>query len=98
MSRYCTPDCIQPSRSQAHCTGPHSCHRTFSGVGPFDEHRRDGQCADPLTLGMEPNQHGVWRHPSTDEDRARLAALRPPKRGDASAQESPNTPVSVPTT
>lgn len=33
----------------AHCA---ACHRTFSGIGPFDRHRRDDGCADPATVGL----------------------------------------------
>jgi hypothetical protein len=49
----------------AHCAG--DCHRTFSGVGPFDEHRRDGKCLDPATLGMTlmPGRaYECWGRPS----------------------------------
>ncbi len=34
-----------------HCAAT-ACHRTFTGVGAFDAHRRGGGCADPATLGM----------------------------------------------
>jgi len=34
----------------AHCGA--QCHRTFSGIRPFDDHRRDGVCVDPATIGM----------------------------------------------
>jgi hypothetical protein len=81
----CRPDCHRPSRTQAHCS---VCHRTFSGVGPFDQHRRDGRCIDPATLGMAPNGHGVWRNLIPDAKREQLRALR----GGTSTKSRPNTP------
>ncbi len=47
-----------------HCTG---CHRTFGGARGFDEHRKDGVCVDPETLGMQAVPHSrftgtmIWR-------------------------------------
>lgn len=35
-----------------HCGGANGCHRTFTGVGHFDRHRRDGRCVDPATIGL----------------------------------------------
>lgn len=44
-----------------HCgarwSGTNTCHcgaccRTFVGIGAFDRHRRGGQCADPVEIGM----------------------------------------------
>jgi hypothetical protein len=43
---------------RAHCT---SCHRTFDTVDLFDQHRPDGQCANPVTLGLVKHpKSGVW--------------------------------------
>lgn len=36
-------------RRTCHCG---SCHRTFTGVGPFDAHRRQGICVDPTAAGL----------------------------------------------
>lgn len=69
----CQPDCITPSPHQAHCT---VCHLTFGGVSGFDDHRKDGWCIDPTTLGMTQNERGIWRRPMSDEDRERFEALR----------------------
>lgn len=33
----------------AHCA---SCHETFSGVTPFDAHRRGGECRTPGDVGL----------------------------------------------
>lgn len=60
----CTPQCIHPAPSQAHC-GSESCHRTFGGVSGFDAHRRGGRCIDPATItkdgGMHLDANGIWR-------------------------------------
>jgi hypothetical protein len=48
----------------AHCAA--QCHRTFSGAGPFDAHRRDGKCLDPATIGMSlvgGRAYECWGHP-----------------------------------
>jgi hypothetical protein len=29
-----------------------ACHRTFGGVGNFDRHRRNGECINPVELGL----------------------------------------------
>lgn len=54
----CTPDCIQPTPSQAHCG---VCCRTFGSLGGFDRHRRGGQCIDPTSLPMHLDPGGIWR-------------------------------------
>lgn len=68
----CTPTCHKPTPAQAHCT---VCHRTFGGVSGFDAHRRNGQCLDPVTLGMIERDR-VWRTPMADEARRRLDVRR----------------------
>lgn len=42
----CIDRCDRPKlgTSQAHCA---ICHRTFCGIDQFDQHRSDGQCANP---------------------------------------------------
>lgn len=50
--------CRLPTPSQAHCS---VCHRTFSGVWGFDQHRKDGKCLDPVTVGFA-ERDGVWRY------------------------------------
>jgi len=35
--------------STAHCG---ACHRTFTGVAPFDAHRRGGACTEPADAGL----------------------------------------------
>jgi hypothetical protein len=47
---------------QAHCT---ACHGTFSTVGNFDRHRKDGECLDPLAVGLQQDAGGLWRLPGT---------------------------------
>lgn len=58
--------------SVAHCG---ACHRTFNSVTAFDEHRVGSnpdlrRCMDEPELrdaGMEPNEWGRWRRPSTEK-------------------------------
>lgn len=69
----CAPTCIQPSPAQAHCG---ACHITWSGITGFDQHRRDGQCLTPESIGYTRDPRGVYRAPITDERRQQLAALR----------------------
>lgn len=48
----------------SHCGG--GCCRTFSSVGTFDRHRRDGRCLDPANIGMSliPGRaYEVWGYP-----------------------------------
>lgn len=40
-----------------------------------------GEIADPATLGYEQDDHGRWRMPMSEEDRARLAAVREAQDG-----------------
>lgn len=72
----CGGSCRAPSPSQAHCA---VCHRTFSGVSYFDDHRRDGCCIDPTGLGLT-DDGGLWSTPEGHErrrtDAARLAKVR----------------------
>lgn len=74
MSRFCTPECIAPTPAQAHCGS--GCHRTFRSVSGFDQHRNNGKCVDPTTIGMVTNEKGVWSTPMPPEEKARLVALR----------------------
>jgi hypothetical protein len=49
----------------AHCAG--ECHRTFSGVGPFDAHRSNGHCREPESVGMSVlagRAYECWGYPS----------------------------------
>jgi hypothetical protein len=55
----CTTACIQPSRTNAHCT---TCHHTFGSVTGFDRHRRNGECIAPTALPMHKDRRGVWRY------------------------------------
>lgn len=71
----CTPTCIAPSPSNAHCAAE-GCHVTFGGVGGFDRHRRDGECLTPAKIGYTADSRGVYRAPLSDTDRERLAAMR----------------------
>lgn len=68
----CTVTCRKPSPAMAHCKS--GCHRTFGGVRGFDNHRRDGQCVDPATIGLV-ERDGIWRAPLSEEDAARLSVL-----------------------
>lgn len=87
----CTPHCKVPSPSQAHCSA-RDCHRTFSGVGTFDRHRRDGACVDPASIGFVERDR-VWRHPVSPADAERLAKLRHrEERVDESLPPQPSTP------
>lgn len=52
----------------SHCA---RCHRTFSGVAGFDDHRKDGQCLDPATVGMsllDGRSYPVWGFPLEPAD------------------------------
>lgn len=52
-----------------HCKG---CHRTFSGLGVFDEHRKGGdRCLDPTTITKTPGHQdarGIWRGPEISDE------------------------------
>lgn len=55
-----------------HC-GTGGCHVSFSSVGSFSRHRRDGHCLDPQTVGMSlvPGRaFPCWGYPAdtTQED------------------------------
>jgi hypothetical protein len=71
----CTPTCVHPSPSQAHC-GAADCHQTFGGVGTFDKHRRNGECLAPAELGLRLDHAGVWHRPMDEEARARFRESR----------------------
>ena len=54
----------------AHCG---ACHRSFGGVGLFEQHRRAFACLDPATIEGLRLADGIWRGPElTDEQRERL--------------------------
>lgn len=55
---------------QAHCSG---CCRTFTTVGNFDRHRRDGQCRHPLTVGLVQRPDGLWSAPAPDPTQRDMA-------------------------
>lgn len=46
--------------AMAHCP---TCHNTFSTVGNFDRHRKDGKCITPKKAGLVQNKRGTWRMP-----------------------------------
>jgi len=51
-------------RSHASC-----CHRTFSSLSAFDQHRKGGRCNDPTTVGLVARQkpYGMlWGWPAPD--------------------------------
>lgn len=52
----------------SHCG---ACCHTFSGVGPFDRHRRDGHCLSPAAVSMSliPGRaYEVWGFPGATEE------------------------------
>lgn len=61
----------------AHCAAT-GCHRTFSGVSGFDQHR-PGQCLDPASLGMAVIRRSgnteVWGVPMDAQARERIRHL-----------------------
>lgn len=67
----CDNRCVKPGvgTNQCHCT---VCHKSFTAVGNFDDHRRHGQCLNPADLGMTPNSHGFYRRPMTDDEKQRF--------------------------
>lgn len=81
----CTPTCIAPSPSQAHCGS--GCHRTFGSVTGFDRHRRAGQCVDPATFkghdAMHIDHNGIWRY----DGGHRRAMAHAPSRGMPQSQD-----------
>lgn len=46
--------------NRCHCAGEKGCHVTFSGLTYFDQHRKNGNCATPESLGLHDNGNGVW--------------------------------------
>jgi hypothetical protein len=51
----------------AHCA---RCCNTFSGVSAFDDHRKDGACLDPATVGLsilDGRAYQCWGKPQTIE-------------------------------
>lgn len=50
--------------SVCHCS---ACHRTFSGIGLFDKHRRRDACVDPAEMPGELRLvDEIWRYPERD--------------------------------
>ena len=45
-------------RNEAHCS---ACHETFTCIGAFDWHRRNGQCRKPPDVGLVVADRGVVR-------------------------------------
>jgi hypothetical protein len=56
----------------------------------------DSAMADPATVGLEPNDRGVWRMPMSDEDRDRLADVRHGSGVRVSAQSDETAPLRAP--
>lgn len=65
------------AKAACHCS---ACHRTFSGIGLFDRHRRHqdvegdrGTCLDPATMFTKSGEplaefrNGMWRGPEAPE-------------------------------
>lgn len=63
--------CEVPTPAQCHCT---VCHNTFGTVSSFDKHRRNGECINPLRIGLV-LVGDVWRYPPDErmEERKRHA-------------------------
>lgn len=52
----CNPDCRKANGRQCHCS---VCHRTFTGISTFDQHRVGGTCViGPRRVLSE--KDGVW--------------------------------------
>lgn len=52
----------------SHCG---ACHHTFTTVGNFDRHRRDGGCLVPTECGFEVKQRAgytAWGMPGREDD------------------------------
>jgi hypothetical protein len=54
--------------------GCRTCGLVFSGLGPFDDHRKQGPgkeraCRRPPEVGLMRNKHGVWRYPLPEDKR-----------------------------
>jgi hypothetical protein len=65
---------------RAHCS---ACHRTFSGLSSFDQHRHHGECRDPAGMsGLLLDEAGYWRS----------AESRPPGSWSSSAPQGAETP------
>lgn len=81
MQSKCTDECKKPTPFQAHC-GSVGCHRTFGGIGGFDQHRIGDVdkriCRDPTTFGYV-LRDGVWREPM---DHDKVAQFRERVRKD----------------
>jgi hypothetical protein len=62
--------------STAHCG---ACHNTFTAVGGFDRHRRNGACVPPASVGMVARErpgYVVWGMPADEARMEQLRALR----------------------
>lgn len=82
---------------RAHCAAP-GCHRTFNTVVLFDRHRNHTvdppRCVDPAELGMRLIK-GIWFGKElSDEQKAKLRALKTP----STESESPVPCVLLPPT
>ncbi|WP_442410520.1 FDXHR family putative zinc-binding protein [Mycobacterium sp.] len=75
QAKTSTPAWITCVRCDTRWTGLNTCHcgkchRTFTGISAFDEHRRNSVCLDPATLPRlalvtKPHWSG-WGYPSED--------------------------------
>lgn len=62
--------------TRAHCS---VCHCTFGGYTLFDDHRRDGTCLSPDTIGMVKTIRSgqpIWGTVMDDEARARFDGMK----------------------
>ncbi len=74
------PDCgaTWTGHNVSHCR---NCHRTFTGVASFDDHRAGkkphkgkgfyrpgGECYDPAMTGQQLNDKGRWGFPTKEKD------------------------------
>ncbi len=57
----CDANCRKTRGRQMHCG---SCHLTFSGIGNFDKHRKNGKCNDPTRLFMT-ERNRIWGYHGT---------------------------------
>lgn len=53
----------RPSPAQCLCT---VCHELFSGFTAFDDHRDEGWCRNPASVGLVQRPNGMWGGPPMD--------------------------------
>lgn len=61
---------------KAHVTGRLSVIDVCWDKGPGEYADDSKQMADPAACGFAQDDRGIWRHPISDSDRARLAQIR----------------------